>query len=229
MKKICPKCKAHFSPDKIDVSEDTCICPYCNGTFYLSDLWDQEDIKKIEKMLLDPPKGTWVKKKHDQLNIGISTWWINIQSILLFIFVLILSPFTMLTWLGIELYGHRILEACFVFIGVIVSTKVFLRTIDAIYIKREIVFKKNDKVYIHTGIGKRKYIVWDSIKRIYTAKSITHENIPKEIPLDISNDIFIEGQTLIKIPINDVNKIKSDFLLQALKYYRYKKVVDIIN
>ena len=230
MEKICPKCKARFSPDNIDVSagEDTCICPYCNETWYVSDLLGQDDIKRIKKMLLDPPKGAWVKKKHEQLNIGISAWWINIQSILLFIFVLILSPFTMLTWVGIELYYHKIFEACFVFIGVIVSAKVFLRTIDALYIKREIIFKK-DKAYIHTGIGKRKPIVWDSIRRIYTAKSITHENIPNDIPLDISNDIFIEGQTLIKIPINDVSKVKCDFLLQALKYYRYNQMKNIFE
>ena len=97
MKYICPKCKSQVSLNNINNSEVTYVCTNCNETLYFSDLLD---IEKAEKMLLSPPKGTWIKKDYRRLIIGVRAT-LNIgASIFVAIFALILFILCLLSFIS---------------------------------------------------------------------------------------------------------------------------------
>jgi hypothetical protein len=91
--------------------------------------------------------------------------------------------------------------------------------------KIEITFSRNAHVQVFYGIGsigKKHYIEWDKIKKIYKLQTRDSENQWKR-------EIIIEEKNNISIPLANINEMKSEFLLKILKYYKYKKLDEIVK
>jgi hypothetical protein len=223
MKIFCPKCNTQIIDNRINIQENICTCTNCNEIFYISEILDQEDIKRAEEMLFYPPKGIKIEKYIEKMIIKISTFSKN---------GFVLIPFTIL-FLGISVFGFfgtifikaNIIFTIFWLIFVIPSMIMVWKTIYTIFGKVEFVFNESGNIYVFMGvgrIGKKYYIKWGSIKRIFELKS-------HDMDGQLKREIYIEEEKTIKIPLEGINEIKAKFILLILKYYKYKTIEDIIK
>jgi hypothetical protein len=83
------------------------------------------------------------------------------------------------------------------------------------------------QIFIGVGkIGKRIQIDWNSVRKIKKCKSKYDAG---ETGIMIIDEIIIEENNIVKIPIDNINDLKGRFLYLLLKYYRYKKIEDILK
>ena len=217
----CPKCQIKISSNDINISENICLCKYCDEMFYISEILDQDEYIEAGKMLLNPPKGTWINKSDNQLIIGSSTHSKNA-----FFFVPFSLFFSGISFTGffITIFSNvNILFSLFWLLFVIPSFALIWKTIFTIFGKIEIRFSKNMSIFTGVGkFGRKIYINWDSVKKITKSDSRNTEGT-------VTNEIIIEEKDTKRIHINDFNKIKQRFLYILLKYYRHKKIEDIVK
>jgi hypothetical protein len=223
MKIFCPKCATQIIDNNINVHENICFCSSCNEIFNISEILDQEDNKKAEELLFYPPKGIKIIKNVENLVIRISTF--SKYGFIYIPFCVLFSSISVFGFFGIIALKENIIFSIFWLIFVIPSVLLVRNTIYAIFGKIELVFNVNGHVDIFIGVGRigKKYDVnWRSIKKIFELKSYDMEG-------QLKREIYIEEEKTIKIPLENVNEIKANFILLILKYYRNKTIKDIIK
>jgi hypothetical protein len=216
MRVFCPNCNAQIDSKDFNTAENICVCHACNELFKLSEILDQDAIYETEKLLRNPPKGAWVRKDIGKEIIGISTR--SKSAIFIILFAL---AFSGVSFLGLfqMIISESAIGILFMLIFIAASISLWGQVFYSIFGKIEFVTNKNGQDYIFAGIGrigKKHVLKWPSIKSIYEQTSHSSED-------GSSKKIFIEGENLIKIPINGINENKSMFLIKVLKYYKDKK------
>ena len=187
-----------------------------NELFKLSETLDQDAIYEIEKLLRNPPKGAWVKKDTGREIIGVSTR--SKSAIFIFLFTLAFSGVSSMGVFQIIMI-KSLIGLLFMSIFAAVAIFLWVQVFYSIFGKIELVLNRNGHDYIFVGIGgigKRHIINWPSIKGIYEQTTRSSEG-------GSARKIYIEGETLIKIPITGINDNKSMFLINVLKYTKDKK------
>ena len=180
----------------------------------MSETLDQNAIYEIENLLRNPPKGAWVKKDIGREIIGISTR--SKSSIFILIFTLAFSGASFLVLFQIIMIRELIVSLLIMLIFAPAVIFLWVQVFYSIFGKIEFVTNKNGQDYIFVGIGrigKKHVLKWASIKNIF--EQISHNSEGGS-----SKKIFIEGEKLIKISINGINKNKSTFLIKVLKYHK---------
>jgi hypothetical protein len=217
----CPKCQETISQSEINISENICFCKNCNELFYISNLLNKDEYIEAGKMLLNPPKGTWVKKNHGQLIIGIYTHSKN--AFYLLPFSLFFSLISFAGFFGTIIFYENIVFLLLWLIFIIPSCILIWKTIYAIFGRIEIKFSQNTILFIGVGkLGKKIYINWDLVKKIIKSSSRDSDGI-------ITNEIIIEENDFIRIPVDGINQLKKMFLYILLKYLKNKKIEEIVK
>ncbi|MCL2186328.1 MAG: YfjD family protein [Treponema sp.] len=215
MKIICPKCKTQIENNNINAAENICVCQSCNELFKLSELLDQDTIDDAERMLDNPPEGTWVKKDMSTTVAGVSTHTKN--SYILALFALAFSAISLFIFSKALATGN-ILVVIFVSTFVGFSVYLWIKVIFSMFGKIELVMTHNED-YLFIGvrsIGQKYLLNWSEIKDIYDQTLVNSRGVHLK-------NIYIDGDKLIKIPTESIDKTKSDFLIKILKYYKDKK------
>jgi hypothetical protein len=236
VKSICPNCKTQLTLDTVDGSEITYRCSKCNELLYLSDLID---INEAEQLLLQPPKGVWIKKKKGRIVINVPvTISSNISSILwifvslfisLIVFLICISP---LIW-GFFNIDHdniitNIINISFGIAGGIFGVLLIFSVLRLysrpIFIGIKIIFTGNNIcIYKYLG-GKKENIHTKLIKRISLIKStktINRNNAWEYVVYEREINIEIENGNIISISVSNIDEVKSRFLLLILKYFSF--------
>ena len=217
----CPKCQEIVSSNDINISKDICFCKYCNEYFFISEILNNDEYIEAGKMLLNPPKGTWINKYNDQLIIGTFTHSKN--AFFLLPFSLFFSIISFAGFFGTIKNNENIIFSLFWLIFIIPSCILIWKTIYAIFGKIEIKYSQNMIIFIGVGkVGKKINIKWDLVKKIIRSNSRDNEG-------HITNEIIIEENNFIRISVNDINEIKRRFLYILLKYLKNKKIEDIVR
>jgi len=221
MKILCPKCKLAISSIDTNIAENICFCKNCNETYYISNILNEDEHFEIDKMLNDPPKGTWNIKNYDEMLIGVSTF--SKESISVLIFNILFSGFIYFCIFDILFRHKAILASLFMIPFVLASLYLMKETLFAFFGKIEIHFCKDTYIFIGVGkIGKKHFIKWDSLKGIW--KSVTRESEG-----GIKKEIFIEEKRIITIPLKYITDNKGKYLFYALKYYMNNNIEEIIK
>ncbi|MDR1178132.1 MAG: zinc-ribbon domain-containing protein [Spirochaetaceae bacterium] len=223
MKIFCPKCNTQITDNRINIQENICTCANCNEVFYISEILDQGDIKKAEEMLFYPPKGIKIKKCIEKMIVQISTFSKN--GFVLIPFSILFSGISFFGFFGTIFIKANIIFTIFWLVFVIPSVLIAWKAIYAIFGKIEFVFNENGIIYVFIGvgrIGKKYYINWGSIKKIFELKSHDSDG-------QLKREIYIEEEKTIKIPLENINELKAKFILLILKYYKYKTIKEIVK
>ncbi|GHV07863.1 hypothetical protein FACS189485_18710 [Spirochaetia bacterium] len=222
MKIICPKCRKIIINENINTQKDTCVCQNCNELFYLSELLEQDDIIDAEELLLCPPKGISVIRDLEKLIIRSST--ISKDSLFFIIFISLFGGVSISGFLQV-VNDKSIIGIIFICPFLAATLFILWKLLYSIFGKIEIIFSRNENVKIFYGIGnigKNYHVEWDKLKRIYKLQSRNSEN-------QWNKEIIIEGNKTISISLENINEIKSEFLIKILKNYKYKKLEEIIK
>jgi len=223
---ICPKCLRRILSNEINIAEDIFFCQNCNEMFHISEILNQDEYIEAEKMLLNPPKGTWIHKNSGQLTIGVSTHSKN--AFILFPFALVFSFVSFFAFGGTLIIADiSIIFSLLWLVFVIPSCILIWKTTFAIFGKIEITFSQNTHIFIGIGrLGKKIYINWKQIKSIIKSS-------PRYIENDggyfVINEMIVQEEKYIKIPTDDISDIKKRFLYLLLKYHKHKKIEDIVR
>ena len=254
MKAMCPGCDNIIEKSNINLKTCNVYCEKCNSTHTMSEAFDHYALKKKELMrkkldniLENPPKRTYINEGPEKIVIGTSTRSLLNLFILLIAFLLSGAVFSFS-------YGHLFtfvnyirntgdfltnpqtyLSLLFVLLCVppIIGSVLILICIPiAINGKVEIVIGKES--YIFTGIGKiglKKKFDWDSVKRIYmhTFKVSTERMQPSgPKPKDTYHQIIIECKGNEKVKFGKYLRggyfYELHYLLAALQYYHKQKL-----
>jgi len=204
--------------ESIDISKNIFSCFDCDKVFNVEEIVDH--IKEnTEKILNNPPKGTWVKRKNDRLIIGSST---QSRDFFALFFIGLFFLFFINYYFFIE-----ITEAIFDNLGsvlfyLIFSAIPFFLLCSAIYSwfgKVEIVIC--EKPYIFSGvgiIGTKKYVDFNTARRIYSLSFIDSDSEGWKM----IRKIIIEDEKNIEISMNFINTERETFLLNILQYKKAK-------
>ena len=217
MKIFCPRCDGEIFQDTINISENLFLCKRCGEHFKITYAMYRE---KIENLVNNPPKGTWIRKDYRNLYIGFSPRSPR---------VLFLAIFTLLFG-GVSFFGlvqiltYRDVLSTVIFLPFAVFT-VFLiyKTLSVLFGKIELVF--GDRVFLFSGLGplgNKKYIDWENVKGIWESKT---ENRQDETS---TRSIVIQGGQTVRIPVDFVDDEKVEFFVTALTYFRHKNISGII-
>ena len=218
MKLNCPNCCQRILENNINISENICSCVNCNEVFYISEMMTQGEDVEMEKMLSNPPKGTWAKREIDRLVIGSSTRSKNFFIILLFALVFSIVSIPQF-FMALYIFLFESLHIVFLLLHLIffiVSCGLIWLTIYSLFGKIEIIINKNPYIFYGVGIfGSKKYINFQNIKRIYKSTFNDSEG-------GIHRKIVIEGEKYIEIPTESISAEKEDFLYNMLQYKKSK-------
>jgi|GEM_PF-3630190 len=211
----CPKCDTQIDSNNINVAENICVCQACNELFKLSEIADQDTIDETERLLDKPPQETWVKKDMSKTSIGVSTHSKN--SFILALFAIAFTGVSLFIFSKAIITGN-ILILLFVSSFLFFSIYLWIKVIFSVYGKIELVMTDNeDYLFIGVGsVGKKHPINWSKINDIYDQTLVNSRGV------NLKN-IYINGEKLIKIPTEAIDKSKSDFLISVLRYYKDKK------
>jgi len=211
----CPKCNTQIDSVNINVAENICVCQSCNELFKLSEIPDQDIIDETERMLENPPQEAWVKKDMDKTSVGVSTHSKN--AFILALFAIAFSGVSLFIFSKAMVTGNSLI-ILFVSTFVFFSVYLWIKVIFSAYGKIELVMTHNeDFLFIGVGtIGKKHFINWQSVKNIYDQTLVNSRGVHLK-------NIYIESDKLIKIPTEAIDKIKADFLISVLRYYKDKK------
>ena len=236
MKIICPNCNTQIENNNINVTENICVCQSCSQLYKLSEMQDQEKQEQgktevTENALLNPPKGIKIQKDGAREIITVSAKSKSV--IILILFALIFSGFTAFAFYKItETEPPRVLIFMLPFLlGIIL---LWIHAFFMMFGKFELVINPKEPDYLFKGmgtLGKKYFIDWPSIKNI-------SEVVIEKEQYENSGDRYgrrhggrttvrylqIEGKKLIKITINEISKEKSGFLVNALNYYKERKL-----
>lgn len=221
MKVYCPKCKSLISSDEINISENVCFCKKCNEIFSISNILDEEEHDEVEGMLQNPPKGAWIIKNYNNLLIGVSTH--SKESITILLFNILFSGFIYFAVYDIVFRQKALLMSLFMLPFVLATFYLIKETLFAFFGKIEINICSDTYIFIGVGkIGKKRFINWESIKKIW-------KSVARESEGGIKKEIFIEEKKLISIPLKFINDDKGKFLYNILRYYMNNTIEDIIR
>ena len=211
----CPKCDTQIDSNNINVAENICVCQACNELFKLSEIADQDTIDETERLLDKPPQETWVKKDMSKTSIGVSTHSKN--SFILALFAIAFTGVSLFIFSKAIITGN-ILILLFVSSFLFFSIYLWIKVIFSVYGKIELVMTDNENyLFIGVGsVGKKHPINWSKINDIYDQTLVNSRGV------NLKN-IYINGEKLIKIPTEAIDKSKSDFLISVLRYYKDKK------
>ena len=211
----CPKCDTQIDSNNINVAENICVCQACNELFKLSEIADQDTIDETERLLDKPPQETWVKKDMSKTSIGVSTHSKN--SFILALFAIAFTGVSLFIFSKAIITGN-ILILLFVSSFLFFSIYLWIKVIFSVYGKIELVMTDNeDYLFIGVGsVGKKHPINCSKINDIYDQTLVNSRGV------NLKN-IYINGEKLIKIPTEAIDKSKSDFLISVLRYYKDKK------
>jgi hypothetical protein len=214
MKLNCPKCYKKILANDINLSENICFCVNCDEVFHITEMIAQDEITEAEKLLSNPPKGTWVKRKNDRLVIGSSTRSKDFFITLLFalVFSIISIPQFFMALYAALFENLHIVFLLLHFIFFAVSCMLIWLTIYSLFGKVEIIISGNPYIFYGVGIfGSKKYINFSTVKKISK-----HTFSP--VDGGIHRKITIEGERYIEIPTDSINVEKEDFLYKILQY-----------
>ena len=225
MKIICPACRRLVEKENINAEKDYAFCPVCQEAFMISallqgDNGDQNETELFEKIMREPPRGTWKHEDFDKKTIGAT-----MRSP----FAFFLVPF-MMVWSGGSLGGiylTQLISGKFNLVISLIGLPFLLgsiifwsMTVMTIAGKVEVIIGKDS--YVFTGVGKlgiKKRFDWDSAVRIYEDKILPNGFFHNA---RYASSIFIEGKTRIKFGAG-LREDRKYFLLTALKYLHHKK------
>ena len=232
MRILCPNCHTRIENENINVAENICVCRSCNQLYKLSEMQDQEKIEETENLLRNPPKGISVKKDSGSEIITISAK--SKSAVIVLLFALIASGLIGFI-LSLVLAQKTFIIIAFLAPFAVIITALWAETFFLAFGKIELVINKKEPDYLFKGIGaigKKYFIDWPSIKNISEVTIETDSTSSMErtsgahlTARHTSRYIHIEGKKLIKLAINNLNKEKSELLVNVLKYYKEKKLM----
>jgi len=222
MKLFCPKCNTQVLGKDINVSENIGVCPSCHELFRLNEVIDQDLVTVAEKLLRKPPAGILVEQNAEQTIVSVPTR--AIYSIFLIPFVVAWS--SMPCFAFFQIITGRTQGAGFMLVFltpfVIAAIAIWTYALFSLLGKVEIVFNKTGQSSIFIGINKiglRHSVNWKKVKKI---TRVNHFDFRTHGFNRMRNEIKIEGEKIINIPLNAFNETKSNFLLAVVNYCKYK-------
>lgn len=221
-KLTCPGCGRKVAYKSMDVSGNSARCPDCGGVLSLIGIIDSEAVGEAEELIRFPPGGAWIIRESSSLRFGVTA-----RSRVLFFLI----PFTLL-WTGVSAAGFAASiimrqHIGFIFLWLVcflLSIVLIRKTVFAACGRYELVFSL-EGVYLFTGNGKRgkkEYIDWQSVTDIF-------EYWKPPFDGDITHEIRILENRLIKISVSELTREKAAFLLLLLKYFRPMSLEEILR
>ena len=224
MKLFCPRCNTEIFEENINDYENICICSNCNELFDLSIILDQLSIEKIERMLISPPNGSWVKNNNGHIIIEISIF--SKLSIPELIFHFLFSSITFFGFFQLMI-DFSILYSLLMIPFVIFSIWCIKRAFYLLFNKIKILFLEDNNIQIFIGIwkfGKKYCLNLKLIKKIFKLQYRDPNYDPETVNQKIKQEIHIEEKDVIKIPLEYMNKTKATYLINIIKYSIYKSL-----
>ena len=193
---------------------------------------DQETAEDLENIMRNPPKGVQIQKDGGREIITVSAR--SKSAIILILFALIFSGFTAFAFYKI-IEVEPLIGFIFMVPFVLAITFLWIHAFFMMFGKYELVINPKEPDYIFKGmgsLGKKHTIDWPSIKSIseniierqqYTNPGVTTYGRHSANKTTVRY-LQIEGKEAIKITTGYINKEKSGFLVNALKYYQERKL-----